>query len=127
MIARALKIHDVAEACATFIDRLLTPRNLVYIMEFCEQRNIPDLHAAAYDRFVLMFYDQTTDKNFLEWDVGKVARLLGCDDLKVKVRSDCETRVPTWNRARSDGPVGQLVGGSLVKLMSNRLPCFLTG
>ena len=86
MIARALKIHDVAEACATFIERLLTPRNLVYVMEFCEQRNIPDLHAAAYDRFILLFYDQISDKHFLEWDVSKVARLLGCDDLKVKVR-----------------------------------------
>jgi hypothetical protein len=89
MIAKALKVHDIVQACEQFIERLLTPRNLVYVLEFCESRNVPDLHAAAYDRFILFFAEQTMDDAFLEWDVGKVARLLGCDDLKIKVKYDC--------------------------------------
>lgn len=86
-IAKALHIHDVDVACATFIERLLTPINLVYVLEYCEQRSVHDLHAAAYDRFMMTFYDQTEHESFLEWDLDKITRLLGCDDLKVKVKS----------------------------------------
>jgi hypothetical protein len=85
MIAKALRVHDIEETCATFIERLLVPRNLVHVLEFCEAKQIGDLYAAAYDRFILMFYEQTMDDAFLQWDLNKVVRLLGCDDIKIKV------------------------------------------
>lgn len=85
-IAKAMHIHDIDVACATFIERLLTPPNLIYVLEYCEQKNVQDLHAAAYDRFMLTFYEQSSTDLYLEWDIDKVMRLLGCDDIKVKVR-----------------------------------------
>ena len=85
MIAKALKVHNIVDACGAFIERLLAPRNLIYVLEFCEARNVPDLYNATYDRFIMSFEEQTLDEAFLEWNVDKVERLLGCDDLKVKV------------------------------------------
>lgn len=84
-ISKALRIHEIDVACSAFIERLLTPVNLIYVLEFCEQRNVSDLHAAAYDNFMMTFYEQTETDLFLKWDLDKVIRLLGCDDLKVKV------------------------------------------
>ncbi|OQV18787.1 putative Kelch-like protein 5 [Hypsibius exemplaris] len=96
MIAKALKVHDIVAACAGFIDRLLAPRNLIYVLEFCEAKNIQDLYVAAYDRFILTFEEQTRDEAFLEWNVEKVARLLGCDDLKIKTELDLYVVMKRW-------------------------------
>ncbi|XP_055336081.1 kelch-like protein 12 [Paramacrobiotus metropolitanus] len=95
-ISKALHIHDIDVACATFIERLLTPPNLVYVLEYCEQKKVQDLHAAAYDRFMVTFYEQTENSLFLEWDVDKVIRLLGCDDLKVKTELDVYVAMKRW-------------------------------
>lgn len=70
--------------CIVWVNGALSAYSLLF--QLAERSGIQILYAEAYKRLAMNFYSQTKMTYFLLWDIDKVCRLLGNDDIIIEVR-----------------------------------------
>lgn len=87
-IATKFQVNIVARLCRAFLHRVLTAANVIYTLESAQQTGCEDLYNLAYAKVVMKFYEITDDRQFLQWDVGKVISYFGLPDLQLHTEFD---------------------------------------
>ncbi|XP_055341154.1 uncharacterized protein LOC129590141 [Paramacrobiotus metropolitanus] len=104
--AQILQMKGLAERTCDFVDLILSSENLMTTLELAERSGAESLYAEAYKRLALNFYSQTKMTVFLLWDVDKVCRLLGDDNIIIETEMHIFIAAMRWmNYRRSERKV----------------------
>lgn len=97
--ASMLQLESVCEACAEFLDSLLSPSNCLGIKNLAHTFGCPDLQQAADQYLCKYFADVSKTDEFLLMDKASLIDLLGREELQVRSEEQVFEAAVQWVRA----------------------------
>ena len=84
-----------------FLHRLLTPDNMIYVVQEAEgSPPLERMHQVAHEKFLLSFYPVCNTEEFLNWTVKQVESYLGEDRLAIYTELDPFQAIFRWINVR---------------------------
>ncbi|XP_076828860.1 kelch-like protein 18 isoform X1 [Brachyhypopomus gauderio] len=100
--ASFLQLQNVKDACCSFLQDRLHPKNCLGVRQFAETMMCTTLYDAANSFVHQHFVEVSECEEFLSLRPEEVLELVGCDELNVKVEEQVFEAVLAWVRHQPD-------------------------
>nr|XP_057924573.1 kelch-like protein 18 isoform X2 [Doryrhamphus excisus] len=91
-----LQLQNVKDACCSFLQERLHPRNCLGVRQFAETMMCTTLYDSANNFLHQHFVDVSLSEEFLTLKTEELLELVGCDELNVKTEEQVFEAVLVW-------------------------------
>uniref|UniRef100_A0A8C1NAS8 Kelch-like family member 18 n=1 Tax=Cyprinus carpio TaxID=7962 RepID=A0A8C1NAS8_CYPCA len=106
--ASFLQLQNVKDACCTFLQKRLHPKNCLGVRQFAETMMCTTLYDAANSFVHQHFVEVSMSEEFLTLRPEEVLELVGCDELNVQAEEQVFEAILAWVRHSREDRESQL-------------------